>query len=208
MARTRTAGMSGLAVAMAAVGAYAVYAGINGIPFAEGLRDIVSGKLPAPRAPKVTQVSWQAAGGAVAGGAGGAGGATGSRIADAARKYLGIPYVWAAHDPASGFDCSGLVTYVLVHDIGLTNLPSNTHTVTGQFLVWSGAQTIPRANCAAGDLIVWPGHMGIATSPTTMIHAPTSGDVVKESKIWWTPEPLVRRVFGSTPGVPASRGPF
>lgn len=195
---TRSAGMSGLALAMAAVGGYAVYAGVSNIPFGEGLREMVSGKLPTPRAPKRTEVTWKPVADP---GGGGGGGATGSRIADAARKYLGIPYKWAAHDPSVGFDCSGLVTWVLHHDLGL-DLPSNTHTVTGQFLVWSGATTVARDQCAAGDLIVWPGHMGIAVSPTRMIHAPTTGDVVKESNIWWTPTPLVRRVRLSTaPGL-------
>lgn len=200
--------MSGLALLMASVGGYAVYAGLNNVPFTSGLRELVSGKLPAPREPKRTTVNWSAPAAGADGGAGaGSSGATGNRIADAARKYLGIPYVWAAHDPSKGFDCSGLVTWVLHHDLGI-NLPNNTHTVTGQFMVWGGATTIPKSQCAAGDLIVWPGHIGIAVSPTQMIHAPTSGEVVKIGNIWWTPQPLVRRVMGSTPGVPSSRGPL
>ncbi len=121
-------------------------------------------------------------------------GALGVQIVNAARKYLGRPYEFAAHGPNT-FDCSGLVTWVLHHDLGL-NLPSNVHTVTGQFYVWGGARTVGRPP-AEGDLICWMGHIGIATGPTTMIHAPQPGQVVKEQAIWWTPEPLVRRVNGT-----------
>ena len=37
--------------------------------------------------------------------------ASGESIASLARKYLGTRYVWGGSSP-SGFDCSGLVTYV------------------------------------------------------------------------------------------------
>src|SRR3954463_6812881 len=65
----------------------------------------------------------------------------GAAIAAAAHKYLGVRYVWGGADP-SGFDCSGLVTWVLHHDLGY-QLPSNSHTITGQWLVWSGAADVP-----------------------------------------------------------------
>jgi peptidoglycan endopeptidase LytE len=34
-------------------------------------------------------------------------------IVATAFKYLGVPYVWGGENPATGFDCSGLVQYVL-----------------------------------------------------------------------------------------------
>lgn len=205
--RTRSPGMSGLALTMAALGGYAVYAGLNGVPFTEGLRSIVSGKLPAPRPPTVTQVNWTPVAGAAVDlaqrGVDAATAAAGPNafIATAARKYLGIPYRFGGHDPRTGLDCSGFVTVVL-KDVGITNLPNLTHTVTGEFYVWSGAATIPRSECRAGDLVCWIGHIGIATSATTMIAAPTTGDVVKEQKIWWTPQPLIRRVKNTRAGHP------
>lgn len=36
----------------------------------------------------------------------------GSAIIAIAKKYLGVPYVWASADPSKGFDCSGFVNYV------------------------------------------------------------------------------------------------
>src|SRR5690349_22643218 len=81
--------------------------------------------------------------------AAGGGTSMGARAADDARRYLGRPYAWGAAGPDT-FDCSGLVTWVLGHDLGI-QLPSARHTITTQFFVWSGAQTVPRAACAAGD---------------------------------------------------------
>jgi len=98
------------------------------------------------------------------------------------QRYLGVPYVFGGASP-KGFDCSGLVTYVLHHDLGL-NLPNNTHTVTAQWYVWSGAVTVPNAQRLPGDLVCYPGHIGIAADPGYMINAPDVGEVVKRSKIF------------------------
>lgn len=125
-------------------------------------------------------------------GSAGAGAANlGEQIAAYATGHLGAPYKFGAAGP-NAFDCSGLVTYVLHTELGLS-LPSNSHTVTGQWYTWGGAVTIPRPP-RAGDLICWTGHIGIALNDETMVHAPGTGQVVKTSKIWWNPAPLVRRV--------------
>lgn len=60
---------------MAAVGVYLVYAGIQDVAFVDGLRELAKGRVPTPRAPKVTQVGFGA--GAVAG-AGAAGAVSGN----------------------------------------------------------------------------------------------------------------------------------
>lgn len=200
-------GISGLAVAMATAGGFLVYIGVRNVPILQGLREILKGQTPTARPKKVTAIPdtlqpsrfEQADDGSLFTPGGSASGI--GAIAEAGKKYIGTPYVWGGHAPG-GFDCSGLVTWVLVRDIGLTNLPNNNHVITTEFLRWNGAKTITREQCQAGDLVCWFGHIGIAVSATEMVHAPQPGEKVKISKIWWTPAPQVRRVLihGTTGG--------
>lgn len=213
-------GFSGTAVAVATVGGLFVYFGINNIPFLEGIREFLRGDPPKPRptTPAILPPELNPLVGAIrrggfgvpnggtpGGGTGtgdGSGSSSGNMIVDAAKKYLGVPYVWGGHSRA-GMDCSGFVTVVL-KDVGVTNLPSMTHTVTGQFLIWSGAQTVPRGDCRAGDLVCWTGHIGIAVDNGNMIHAPTFGQNVQIGKIWNAPAPVIRRVKSTSGGSRAS----
>lgn len=202
MGAVRTPGISGLAIGAVAAGAVLAYAGIRNASVSDTLRALLRGQ-PVPSAPStleaarsnVTETLQRTASSGLGAAPGRRGLPTtgpGAQVADAARKYLGAPYIFGAEGP-NAFDCSGLVTWVLAHDLGI-RLPSEHHTVTGQFYVWQGAQTVPRPP-AAGDLICWTGHIGIAVNETEMIHAPGVGQRVKISRIWWTPAPLVRRVL-------------
>lgn len=150
---------------MAAAGGVLLYSGLKDVPVLDSLRSLLTtGLLPQGAAGPGMVMGPRnayALGGSPAGQA----------IANAALKYNGkVPYKWGGATPA-GWDCSGFVTYVLHHDLGY-DLPSNDHTVCMQFYTWSGATAV-RAPMAvqAGDLVVWPTHMGIAISPTEMISA-------------------------------------
>lgn len=101
-----------------------------------------------------------------------------SAVVDSARKYLGTPYVWGGTSP-SGFDCSGFVQYVLAE-----NGKSIPRTSQEQF---ASGQAVDKSQLQAGDLVFydWSGgteatHVGIYEGNGKMIHAPHSGDVVKE----------------------------
>lgn len=93
----------------------------------------------------------------------------GARIAAAAASHLGVPYRWGGASP-DGWDCSGMVTWVLHHDVGL-ELPDNSHTVSQSFLTWSGATTVPTDQMQPGDLVCWITHIAIVTGPGRAIGA-------------------------------------
>jgi cell wall-associated NlpC family hydrolase len=191
-------GVSGTAVALAGAGGLLVYSGIRGVSIADAMRSLIqSGTLPQGRIPNAVT------GGAPAGvldtpNPTSTGTAFGAQFAAAAALYAGkVRYSWGGETP-SGWDCSGFPTYVLVHDLGRTNLPDRTHTVCTQFMVWSGAQTIQAPE--PGALVLWPTHMGIALDSERMVSAvnPSRGTVIDTFRnagaVPYSP-PMFRRVL-------------
>lgn len=201
-------GISGTAVAAATAGGVLIYASLRNVTPLHALRDVLSGNPPAVQQQTAGMAAIsiaEAAAGAVQ-----AAGSGGGSIVTAARKYIGVPYRWGGASP-SGFDCSGLVTWVLHHDLGI-DLPSNTHTVTGQFLLWGGAVTVPAASRQPGDLVCWSSHIAIYSGGSQMIEAPGAGKLVRETKLR-TAGATFRRVraagsvaSGTQSGTDTSRG--
>jgi hypothetical protein len=198
----RTGGIPGLGVTLAAAGAYLIYAGMKNVPIVDGLRDLLKGSLPSGTPVKPIELPGFLQGGSAntvinpsggGGGAAGGAGGLGSAIATEAKKYQGVPYRWGGATPA-GWDCSGFVTYVLAR-VGVAGLPSATHTTAAQFLVWSGARVVNRAQTQAGDLCCWAGHIGIAMDADNMINAPTAGIPTRIQKIYGGV--TIRRVNGA-----------
>lgn len=182
----KSGGINLAGVATATGGLILVYFAIRNIRFSAGMRELLTGQLPQPVKRKPFKVTFTGTGTGSESGTLTTSGATGSKIADTALKYKGVPYVWAGETP-DGWDCSGFVTYVLHHDLGM-NLPNNEHTVVSQFMTWSAATRVPRSEAMPGDLVIYPAtHMGIAISKTQMIHAPTPGEVTKVSNIYGAP---------------------
>ena len=92
---------------------------------------------------------------------------------DAAMAQRGKPYVWAAGGPNS-FDCSGLTAYAF-RAAGI-KLP---HSSLSQSKM---GQPVSRDQLQPGDLVFFyspVSHVGIYIGNGKMVHAPTSGDVVK-----------------------------
>lgn len=167
-----TKGTPGFALGAASAGAYLLWAGINNVPPLDGLRSLLRGQVPTGK-PSKPFVPIQLSGAAIQPGAGGSIG--GDRIAAAAQSHIGTPYKWGGSSPA-GMDCSGLVYYVFVHDLGYVG--SFPRTTTGE-LASPLFTKVSRAEIQAGDLTWWPGHVGIAISNSQGVYAPHAGTAVQ-----------------------------
>jgi cell wall-associated NlpC family hydrolase len=98
----------------------------------------------------------------------------------------GVPYRSGGSD-RSGFDCSGLVSYVLA----LHGAPSP-RTVREQFAL---GRSVPRNGLEPGDLVFFSttargaSHVGIAISGQQFLHAPSSAGAVRVEDLssrYWT----------------------
>jgi len=119
----------------------------------------------------------------------------GQRVIDAAFRYLGLPYVWGGGNidgpSGGGFDCSGLTSFAMHAATGIA-LPRTSETQ------WHVGVEVPLAEARPGDLVFgnWqsagPGHVGIYTGGGQMVHAPTTGDVVRIGDVF--PDMRARRI--------------
>ena len=101
----------------------------------------------------------------------------GEQIVDVAKTCLGVPYVWGG-ESMDGFDCSGLVYYVL-KTLGF----SPYRTSESQYKMGT---YVSKSELQPGDLVFFQGtyksgisHVGIYVGNGKFIHSPSSGDVVK-----------------------------
>ena len=107
-------------------------------------------------------------------------------VIDCVRKQLGKPYIYGTAGPSS-FDCSGLAYYC--HNSGIPRTASAQAAGNGK--------SIAKANVQSGDLMFWNtsgsgvSHTTICSGSGKMIHAPKTGDVVKEvsykGNSYWEP---------------------
>jgi cell wall-associated NlpC family hydrolase len=124
-----------------------------------------------------------------------------------ALAQLGEPYLWGAEGP-SRWDCSGLM-WGAYRSAGYFELPRVSR---DQYQATKSQQVSPSA-LLPGDLLFFSSsridaskihHVGMYIGGGKMVHAPTTGDVVKISTVWWS------RFFAATRvvrGVPAPVAP-
>jgi hypothetical protein len=95
-----------------------------------------------------------------------------------AMSLVGIPYRWGGNTPDSGFDCSGLVRYV-VERAASVNLPRTTADMSGR------GESIEPDEIATGDLIFFNttgrphSHVGIYVGKLRFVNAPSTGGTVR-----------------------------
>ena len=94
----------------------------------------------------------------------------GQQIADYAVSYVGHNYVWGGASPSTGFDCSGLVTYVM-RQFGIRV----TRSASGQYR--DNGTHIDRSELVPGDLVFFSTngrsvtHVGIYIGDGRFVHA-------------------------------------
>ena len=104
-------------------------------------------------------------------------------LVSAARKAIGVPYVWGGSAIPPGLDCSGLV-YWSAQQLGL-NWPRLT--AAGY---QAGSTPISAGQAVPGDLLFWGNpahHVAIYSGSGMMVEEPHEGAVGRETAIWGSP---------------------
>ena len=105
----------------------------------------------------------------------------GKALVAKAKTQLGRPYKFGGKNPATGFDCSGLV-YWTYKQFGSV-VPAGTQTL------WTQGRAVGREDLEPGDLVffdtrsVKPGHVAFYIGGGKFLHAPASGGKVREERL-------------------------
>lgn len=134
------------------------------------------------------------AGAAVAGGGTATAPMNGTRLTEAASKYIGLPYVWGGNDPSVGLDCSSFVQNVY-RDMGV-ELPRVTWDQMKE-----GTPVASMAQAQPGDLMFSfnGGHVAIYLGDGKAIDAPQPGKTIQIRDAWENDGNLtaIRRIMPS-----------
>ncbi|KWR88730.1 C40 family peptidase [Cupriavidus sp. IDO] len=95
-----------------------------------------------------------------------------------AMSLVGTPYRYGGNTPDAGFDCSGLVRYVVSRAANV-NLPRTTEAMGER------GTALDRSEVASGDLVFFNttgranSHVGIYVGQNRFVHAPSTGGTVR-----------------------------
>lgn len=99
-------------------------------------------------------------------------------VVNTALSFLGVDYRFGGQNPVTGFDCSGLVSYVAEKSLGL-KLPRQSSEMA------SYGKSVKRNQLEEGDLVFFNtrgarfSHVGIYLGNNKFVHSPRTGSVVR-----------------------------
>lgn len=102
----------------------------------------------------------------------------GEQAVEFARRYIGFPYVWGGNGPI-GYDCSGFTKHVFAQ-FGI-NLPRYSEDQV------NAGPRVPASEAKPGDLMWWPGHVGIYTGNGNHIAARNPSVGIQEGPVYGDP---------------------
>ncbi len=89
---------------------------------------------------------------------------SGEELVNFALQFVGNPYKWGGNSLTNGCDCSGFVNLIYKH-FGFKNVPRQS-----QLFKYYG-QPVAFANLKPGDIVVYPGHVGIYIGNGNIVEA-------------------------------------
>lgn len=102
----------------------------------------------------------------------------GINVLQSARRRIGASYVWAATGP-NAYDCSGLTQAVYRENGILLPRRASQQMMAGKI--------VPQSEARPGDLVYWPGHIGVYAGGNRVVDAGNKSRGVTERKIWGNP---------------------
>jgi hypothetical protein len=181
MAGSQTQGISGLSVAVVTAGAILAYSGFRGSSPRDVLRSLSTGSAPSVSRSASYDTSNSTVGIPGVTNAGSTtSGSTGVKVLSALGQYQGDKYSQAKRAQPGFSDCSSWIGKG-IKDVGV-KLPISLP-VAAFYMVWTGLVTIPKSQIQAGDILVSPTHIAIATSSTSAVGQQNPTDNVKASSI-------------------------
>ena len=117
-----------------------------------------------------------------------AGSASGQNVVNFATQFVGNPYVYGGTSLTNGADCSGFT--MSVYKAFGYSLPRTAEEQRGV-----GTEVASLAEARPGDLVCYPGHVGIYCGNGTLVHASTAATGIKYSVVTYRPILCIRRVI-------------
>lgn len=115
------------------------------------------------------------------------GSGTGSSIASYGLQFVGNPYVSGGNSLTNGTDCSGFVNLVHAH-FGIST-PRQSGALAG------GGRAVSDADKQPGDVVCYPGHVGIYIGNNQIVHASTAKTGIKISNMYYRSILCIRRYW-------------